>query len=232
MALIYIVEDDINIREIERYALKNSGFEVEEFDNGKDFFQRVSEQAPSLMLLDIMLPGEDGLEILSRVRKNPATEKTPVIMVTAKTTEIDKVRGLDMGADDYISKPFGVMELISRVKALLRRTEKEDDGDTLACGSIEIDNKRHSVTVQGETCELTFKEFELLKYLMINQGIVLSRDKLMNLARGREYSAMERSIDVQISRLRRMVEEDPAHPRYIQTVWGLGYVFVPDGSKA
>ena len=137
-----------------------------------------------------------------------------------------------MGADDYISKPFGVMELISRVKALLRRTEKEDDGDTLACGSIEIDNKRHSVTVQGETCELTFKEFELLKYLMINQGIVLSRDKLMNLARGREYSAMERSIDVQISRLRRMVEEDPAHPRYIQTVWGLGYVFVPDGSKA
>lgn len=113
MALIYIVEDDINIREIERYALKNSGFEVEEFDNGKDFFQRVSEQAPSLMLLDIMLPGEDGLEILGRVRKNPATEKTPVIMVTAKTTEIDKVRGLDMGADDYISKPFGVMELIS-----------------------------------------------------------------------------------------------------------------------
>ena len=107
MALIYIVEDDINIREIERYALKNSGFEVEEFDNGKDFFQRVAEQAPSLMLLDIMLPGEDGLEILSRVRKNPATEKTPVIMVTAKTTEIDKVRGLDMGADDYISKPYG-----------------------------------------------------------------------------------------------------------------------------
>ena len=156
MALIYIVEDDINIREIERYALKNSGFEVEEFDNGKDFFQRVSEQAPSLMLLDIMLQGEDGLEILGRVRKNPATEKTPVIMVTAKTTEIDKVRGLDMGADDYISKPFGVMELISRVKALLRRTEKEDDGDTLACGSIEIDNKRHRVTVQGETSELTF----------------------------------------------------------------------------
>ena len=202
MALIYIVEDDINIREIERYALKNSGFEVEEFDNGKDFFQRVSEQAPSLMLLDIMLPGEDGLEILSRVRKNPATEKTPVIMVTAKTTEIDKVRGLDMGADDYISKPFGVMELISRVKALLRRTEKEDDGDTLACGSIEIDNKRHSVTVQGETCELTFKEFELLKYLMINQGIVLSRDKLMNQVWGFEYEGESRTVDMHIKTLR------------------------------
>ena len=224
MALIYIVEDDINIREIERYALKNSGFEVEEFDNGKDFFQRVSEQAPSLMLLDIMLPGEDGLEILGRVRKNPATEKTPVIMVTAKTTEIDKVRGLDMGADDYISKPFGVMELISRVKALLRRTEKEDDGDTLACGSIEIDNKRHSVTVQGETCELTFKEFELLKYLMINQGIVLSRDKLMNQVWGFEYEGESRTVDMHIKTLRHKLGDGG---QQIKTVRNVGYVMEP-----
>ena len=224
MALIYIVEDDINIREIERYALKNSGFEVEEFDNGKDFFQRVAEQAPSLMLLDIMLPGEDGLEILSRVRKNPATEKTPVIMVTAKTTEIDKVRGLDMGADDYISKPFGVMELISRVKALLRRTEKEDDGDTLACGSIEIDNKRHSVTVQGETCELTFKEFELLKYLMINQGIVLSRDKLMNQVWGFEYEGESRTVDMHIKTLRHKLGDGG---QQIKTVRNVGYVMEP-----
>ena len=213
MALIYIVEDDINIREIERYALKNSGFEVEEFDNGKDFFQRVSEQAPSLMLLDIMLPGEDGLEILSRVRKNPATEKTPVIMVTAKTTEIDKVR-----------KPFGVMELISRVKALLRRTEKEDDGDTLACGSIEIDNKRHSVTVQGETCELTFKEFELLKYLMINQGIVLSRDKLMNQVWGFEYEGESRTVDMHIKTLRHKLGDGG---QQIKTVRNVGYVMEP-----
>lgn len=224
MALIYIVEDDINIREIERYALKNSGFEVEEFDNGKDFFQRVSEQAPSLMLLDIMLPGEDGLEILGRVRKNPATEKTPVIMVTAKTTEIDKVRGLDMGADDYISKPFGVMELISRVKALLRRTEKEDDGDTLACGSIEMDNKRHSVTVQGETCELTFKEFELLKYLMINQGIVLSRDKLMNQVWGFEYEGESRTVDMHIKTLRHKLGDGG---QQIKTVRNVGYVMEP-----
>ena len=223
MALIYIVEDDINIREIERYALKNSGFEVEEFDNGKDFFQRVSEQAPSLMLLDIMLPGEDGLEILSRVRKNPATEKTPVIMVTAKTTEIDKVRGLDMGADDYISKPFGVMELISRVKALLRRTEKEDDGDTLACGSIEIDNKRHSVTVQGETCELTFKEFELLKLLLESKGKVLSRNYLLDKIWGYDYYGETRTVDVHIRYLRKKIENPDSNEKYIETIRGIGY---------
>ena len=223
MALIYIVEDDINIREIERYALKNSGFGVEEFDNGKDFFQRVSEQAPSLMLLDIMLPGEDGLEILGRVRKNPATEKTPVIMVTAKTTEIDKVRGLDMGADDYISKPFGVMELISRVKALLRRTEKEDDGDTLACGSIEIDNKRHSVTVQGETCELTFKEFELLKLLLESKGKVLSRNYLLDKIWGYDYYGETRTVDVHIRYLRKKIEGDNSSEKYIQTIRGVGY---------
>ena len=174
MALIYIVEDDINIREIERYALKNSGFEVEEFDNGKDFFQRVSEQAPSLMLLDIMLPGEDGLEILGRVRKNPATEKTPVIMVTAKTTEID--------------------------------------------------NKRHSVTVQGETCELTFKEFELLKYLMINQGIVLSRDKLMNQVWGFEYEGESRTVDMHIKTLRHKLGDGG---QQIKTVRNVGYVMEP-----
>ena len=148
MALIYIVEDDINIREIERYALKNSGFEVEEFDNGKDFFQRVSEQAPSLMLLDIMLPGEDGLEILSRVRKNPATEKTPVIMVTAKTTEIDKVRGLDMGADDYISKPFHAKVLLMRCNNLIRnrlllksRLTKQVDFDVQLLATTSLDQQ-------------------------------------------------------------------------------------------
>ena len=145
MALIYIVEDDINIREIERYALKNSGFEVEEFDNGKDFFQRVSEQAPSLMLLDIMLPGEDGLEILSRVRKNPATEKTPVIMVTAKTTEIDKVKGLDSGADDYLTKPFSMKELLARIRAMTRR--KADTTDSvLTFGDITLDRSTYMLT--------------------------------------------------------------------------------------
>ena len=221
MALIYIVEDDINIREIERYALKNSGFEVEEFDNGKDFFQRVSEQAPSLMLLDIMLPGEDGLEILSRVRKNPATEKTPVIMVTAKTTEIDKVRGLDMGADDYISKPFGVMELISRVKALLRRTQSAAEETKICHGEIRMDNDKHAVFVGNEPCELTFKEYELLKYLMINAGIVLSRDKIMDQVWGFEYEGESRTVDMHIKTLRQKLG---AAESCIKTIRNVGYM--------
>ena len=220
MALIYIVEDDINIREIERYALKNSGFEVEEFDNGKDFFQRVSEQAPSLMLLDIMLPGEDGLEILSRVRKNPATEKTPVIMVTAKTTEIDKVKGLDSGADDYLTKPFGVMELISRVKALLRRVGGMEDEKFLRVGILFIDDEKHVAYVDDKHIELTYKEYELLKYLTINQGIVLSRDNLMEKIWSSDYEGESRTLDVHIKTLRQKLGKAGS---YIKTVRNVGY---------
>ena len=220
MALIYIVEDDINIREIERYALKNSGFEVEEFDNGKDFFQRVSEQAPSLMLLDIMLPGEDGLEILSRVRKNPATEKTPVIMVTAKTTEIDKVRGLDMGADDYISKPFGVMELISRVKALLRRSASIQKKEEYEFEDIILNDSKHEVhTAQGK-CDLTYKEYELLKYLIMNEGIVLTRDRLMEEIWGMDFTGESRTLDMHIKTLRQKLGPSG---KLIQTVRNVGY---------
>ena len=221
---ILIVDDDANIAELIALYLTKECFQCEIAEDGETALKLHDSFQPDLMLLDIMLPGEDGLEILGRVRKNPATEKTPVIMVTAKTTEIDKVRGLDMGADDYISKPFGVMELISRVKALLRRTEKEDDGDTLACGSIEIDNKRHSVTVQGETCELTFKEFELLKYLMINQGIVLSRDKLMNQVWGFEYEGESRTVDMHIKTLRHKLGDGG---QQIKTVRNVGYVMEP-----
>ena len=221
---ILIVDDDANIAELISLYLTKECFQCEIAEDGETALKLHDSFQPDLMLLDIMLPGEDGLEILGRVRKNPATEKTPVIMVTAKTTEIDKVRGLDMGADDYISKPFGVMELISRVKALLRRTEKEDDGDTLACGSIEIDNKRHSVTVQGETCELTFKEFELLKYLMINQGIVLSRDKLMNQVWGFEYEGESRTVDMHIKTLRHKLGDGG---QQIKTVRNVGYVMEP-----
>ena len=222
--MIYIVEDDKNIQEIESFALKNSGYEVRGFEYAKDFYAALDEQIPDLVLLDIMLPDEDGLQILKKLRLNHKTVLVPVIMVTAKTTELDKVKGLDLGADDYLSKPFGVMELISRVKALLRRTEKEDDGDTLACGSIEIDNKRHSVTVQGETCELTFKEFELLKYLMINQGIVLSRDKLMNQVWGFEYEGESRTVDMHIKTLRHKLGDGG---QQIKTVRNVGYVMEP-----
>ena len=225
MKRVLVVEDEASIREMVALNLKMAGWEVVEAPSAERALELMhSGERCDAALLDIMLPGEDGLEILSRVRKNPATEKTPVIMVTAKTTEIDKVRGLDMGADDYISKPFGVMELISRVKALLRRTEKEDDGDTLACGSIEIDNKRHSVTVQGETCELTFKEFELLKYLMINQGIVLSRDKLMNQVWGFEYEGESRTVDMHIKTLRHKLGDGG---QQIKTVRNVGYVMEP-----
>lgn len=221
MSLIYIVEDDVNIREIEQYALKNSGFEIREFDNGKDFYAALNERTPSLILLDIMLPGEDGLEILSKIRKLPSAAKLPVIMVTAKTTEIDKVRGLDMGADDYISKPFGVMELISRVKALLRRAEDEPKDSLLSCGIVTMDVKRHAVLVKGGVCELTFKEFELLKYLMINEGIVLSRDKIMNQVWGFEYEGESRTVDMHIKTLRHKLGEGG---HIIRTVRNVGYV--------
>ena len=170
---IYIVEDDKNIREIEMFALKNSGYAVEEFENAKTFFSRITEKVPDLVLLDIMLPDMDGLEIVKKLRSRPDTVRVPIILVTAKTTELDKVKGLDIGADDYLTKPFGVMELISRVKALLRRSRALQDDKQLVLGDITLDSERREVNVDGELCELTFKEFELLKLLMVNAGIVL-----------------------------------------------------------
>lgn len=179
MATIYIVEDDVNIREIERYALKNSGYQVEEFECGADLFKRLESKVPALILLDIMLPNEDGLDILTKIRADKNTAKVPIIMVTAKTSELDKVKGLDLGADDYISKPFGVMELISRVKALLRRITNAQEESQISYGNILVDNDKHAVYVDGKLCELTYKEFELLKYLVINKGIVLSSHFLL-----------------------------------------------------
>ena len=179
MAWIYIVEDDQNIREIESFALKNSGYQIMDFECAKDFYKKVTEKIPALIILDIMLPDEDGLEVLKKLRSTPGTKKVPIILVTAKTTEIDKVKGLDMGADDYITKPFGVMELISRVKAVLRRSKGMEEEKNISLADIYIDNERHSVYVKDELCELTFKEYELLKLLLINTGIVMSRDIIM-----------------------------------------------------
>lgn len=221
MSVIYIVEDDVNIREIERYALKNSGFLVKEFGCGKDFFKALENKIPSLVILDIMLPDEDGLNILTKLRKIHGLSKVPVIMVTAKTTEIDKVRGLDMGADDYMTKPFGVMELISRVKALLRRVEGIAEDMVLTCADITLDTERHTVRVGDELCELTFKEFELLKYLMINEGIVLSRDKIMNQVWGFEYEGESRTVDMHIKTLRQKLGDGGA---IIKTVRNVGYL--------
>lgn len=221
MATIYIVEDDVNIREIERYALKNSGYEVEEFDCGAEMFRRIEQKIPALLLLDIMLPNEDGLDILTKLRSDKNTEKLPVIMVTAKTSELDKVKGLDLGADDYISKPFGVMELISRVKALLRRTSSVQEDKKIAYKDIEIDNDKHAVYTNGEICELTFKEYELLKYMMINKGIVLSRDKIMNQVWGFDYQGESRTVDMHIKTLRQKLGDAGS---CIKTVRNVGYM--------
>ena len=219
--MIYSVEDDKNIQEIESFALKNSGYEVRGFEYAKDFYAALDEQIPDLVLLDIMLPDEDGLQILKKLRLNHKTVLVPVIMVTAKTTELDKVKGLDLGADDYLSKPFGVMELISRVKALLRRTQSVAEETKICHGEIRMDNDKHAVFVGDEPCELTFKEYELLKYLMINAGIVLSRDKIMDQVWGFEYEGESRTVDMHIKTLRQKLG---AAGSCIKTIRNVGYM--------
>ena len=171
MPTIYVVEDDRNIREIEAFALKNVGYQVEDFECARDFYARLAEKTPELVLLDVMLPDEDGLDIVQKLRDRAETKQIPVIMVTAKTTELDKVKGLDIGADDYMTKPFGVMELISRVKALLRRSNaKENEEKVMKLGNVSLDRERHAVTVDGVPCELTYKEYELLKSISFFDG--------------------------------------------------------------
>ena len=215
---IYIVEDDKNIREIEMFALKNSGYAVEEFENAKSFFS--VEKVPDLVLLDIMLPDMDGLEIVKKLRSRPDTVRVPIILVTAKTTELDKVKGLDIGADDYLTKPFGVMELISRVKALLRRSRALQDDKQMVLGDITLDSERREVHVGGELCELTFKEFELLKLLMVNAGIVLHRDTIMSDVWGTDYEGESRTLDMHIKTLRQKLGEAG---NMIKTVRNVGY---------
>lgn len=217
---IYIVEDDKNIREIEMFALKNSGYAVEEFENAKSFFSKTAEKVPDLVLLDIMLPDMDGLEIVKKLRSRPDTVRIPIILVTAKTTELDKVKGLDIGADDYLTKPFGVMELISRVKALLRRSRSLQDDKQLVIGDITLDSERREVHVGGELCELTFKEFELLKLLMVNVGIVLHRDTIMSDVWGTDYEGESRTLDMHIKTLRQKLGEVG---NMIKTVRNVGY---------
>ena len=209
-----------NIREIEMFALKNSGYAVEEFENAKSFFSRSAEKVPDLVLLDIMLPDMDGLEIVKKLRSRPDTVRVPIILVTAKTTELDKVKGLDIGADDYLTKPFGVMELISRVKALLRRSRALQDDKQMVLGDITLDSERREVHVGGELCELTFKEFELLKLLMVNAGIVLHRDTIMSDVWGTDYEGESRTLDMHIKTLRQKLGEAG---NMIKTVRNVGY---------
>ena len=164
--LIYIVEDDTDIRELETYALKNSGYEVKSFGESKSFFKACAEIKPQLVILDVMLPDFDGLSVLEKLRKDKSTKNIPVILVTAKSSEMDKVKGLDMGADDYLTKPFSVLELISRVRAILRRCTVEEKPETVELGGIVLDDSKHIVTSNGEQCSLTYKEYELLKYVI------------------------------------------------------------------
>jgi len=221
VACIYIVEDDKNIREIETFALKNAGYDVVDFDCAKSFFDKLSQRIPSLIVLDIMLPDEDGLSIVKKLRANSETRKTPVIMVTAKTSEIDTVKGLDMGADDYITKPFGVMELISRVKALLRRSVDGDKEKFLSLGAIYLDDEKRMVYADNQPCELTFKEYELLKLLMLNAGIVTARDLILDRVWGTDFEGESRTLDMHIKTLRQKLG---AEGKTIKTVRNVGYI--------
>lgn len=222
MALIYIVEDDKNIREIETFAMGNVGYEVQDFACAGDFYKALEEKKPDLILLDIMLPDEDGLAIVKKLRKWEETKQIPIIMVTAKTTEIDKVKGLDIGADDYMTKPFGVMELISRVKAMLRRSMKMPvDERVLQIGEIVLDGDKHAVYVKGCLCDLTYKEHELLKLLMKNAGIVASREMILDRVWGIDFEGESRTLDMHIKNLRQKLKEEG---RRIKTVRNVGYI--------
>lgn len=221
MAYIYVVEDDTDIREIETIALKNSGHMVYDFENGKAFFKKLEEKRPDLAILDIMLPDMDGYEILKKLRSNSSTKKIPVIMVTAKTTEIDMIKGLDMGADDYIKKPFSVMELITRVKAVLRRTMEQGNDKFITVGEVFLDNERHVVYVNDASVELTFKEYELLKLMMVNSGIVMTREMIMHRVWGTEFEGESRTVDMHIKTLRQKLGDSGSR---IKTIRNVGYV--------
>ena len=219
---IYYVEDDTSIRELVLYALKTAEFQVMGFENAASFYKRMKEQQPDLILLDIMLPDEDGVNILKKLKSRPDTENIPVIMMTAKSSEYDKVLGLDSGADDYITKPFGVMELISRVKAVIRRSDrsKGSAGEVLKIGELVLDEQKHEVYARGQEVSLTFKEFELLSYLMKNRGLVLSHDKILNTIWNYEYEGESRTVDVHIGSLRQKLG---TCGDFIKTIRGIGY---------
>lgn len=220
MALIYIVEDDESIREIETIALKNSNYIVSAFENAKEFYKKLDELVPDLILLDVMLPDESGYDIVRKLRKRPATQDIPIIMVTAKTTEMDMIKGLDGGADDYIKKPFSIMELITRVKALLRRTAKEEP-KLLKLDDLVIDHERHVVTVNNEPVDLTYKEYELLRLLMGSQGIVMTREVIMRSVWDTDFEGETRTVDMHIKTLRHELGD---YGSRIKTVRNVGYV--------
>lgn len=234
-AKILVVDDDMRLRNLLERYLVEQGYQVRTAGNAEQMDRILARENFHLMVLDLMLPGEDGLSICRRLRH--ADNSLPIIMLTAKGDEVDRIIGLEMGADDYLPKPFNPRELLARAKAVLRRQSTElpgapsKDEQVVVFGQYRLNLATREMFAENTPISLTSGEFAVLKSLVTHPREPLSRDKLMNLARGRDYSALERSIDVQVSRLRRMIEKDPANPRYIQTVWGLGYVFVPDGGS-
>ncbi len=220
--MIYCVEDDSAIRDIEVYALRSTGFEAEGLESGEQLFEAIKKQLPELIILDVMLPGEDGLEILRRIRQSVVTRSVPVIMATARGEEYDKITGLDSGADDYLVKPFGMMEMVSRVRAVLRRAGVSDTTRerSLSLGALTLDPSSHTVTAAGQPVTLTLKEFELLRTMMAKPGVVFTRDRLLSEVWGTDYDGETRTVDVHIRTLRQKLGECGA---MIGTVRGVGY---------
>ena len=231
---IVVVDDDARIRDLLRRYLAQEGFEVIVAEDAKALSRIMLRDTIDLIVLDLMMPGEDGLSVCRRLRA--AGDKTPIIMLTAKGEDVDRIVGLEVGADDYLPKPFNPRELLARIHAVLRRQGSkppgapEDEQEKIRFGEIEVDLAARTLTRGDELQSLTTGEFAVLKVLLQHPRQPLSRDKLMTLARGREQGPFDRAIDVQVSRLRKLIEIDPAQPRYLQTVWGFGYVFVPDGT--
>ncbi len=219
---ICIVEDDDHIRELIEYALKGNGFATKSFSDGSGVMEYIQKNPTDLILLDIMLPVEDGMTLLERIKKNTKLSGLPVILLTAKSTELDKVKGLDAGADDYVTKPFSVMELISRVKAVLRRSEKKAEQNGLIYGDLVIDREKRQVTLKGQEVYLTYKEFELLIYLVENKEKVMSRDQIINAVWSYDFMGESRTVDMHIKALRQKL---PEYGKYIVTVRNVGYVF-------
>src|SRR5659263_34177 len=231
--LIYCVEDEVNIQQLIKYNLELNGYKVLTFGDGESLLQISKDKLPAMFILDIMLPGIDGIEICKRIRQNPSANNIPIIMLTAKSEEFDKVLGLELGADDYITKPFGVREFIARVKALFRRTDTSNQTDTdltnsidiIIYGNIKIDTPRREVFKYDKLLDLTLKEFELLKLLLLNKGKVLSREQLLEKVWGFDYFGETRTVDVHIRYLRQKIEDDDSNPKLIETVRGIGYRF-------
>jgi two-component system, OmpR family, phosphate regulon response regulator OmpR len=230
---ILVVDDDTRIRDLLKRYLTQEGFDVLLAEDGKSFTRLMMRETADLIVLDLMMPGEDGLSICRRLRA--ANDVTPIIMLTAKGEDIDRIIGLEVGADDYLSKPFNPRELLARVHAVLRRRPKQEvpgapstDNEVSVFGPFTFDLGARTLHKNGEQLTLTTGEFAMLKALVRHPRVPMSREKLAQLSRGREFEPFDRSLDVQVSRLRKLIEADPTSPRHIQTVWGVGYVFVPD----